>query len=386
MKLLPIILEGTANKVFNVVNVWCPKKNPTLLINSYGNTRVLSVVGGVKHEDVYTSTYTSLSVLADPNTKISIIGDVDFGFSSQTDLNMETLQVHSSYIQQISAGGYGIAATTLTSLDVMNCNNLQTIRLALQNYLSEVVLNNKNAIEELSFPDCVSLRSLDVTKALLLKTLDVTRCKLIDIIGYDDIPALENLTISQTNISTLPKNVQALKKIVAQYYNNATLDVSSCANLEEIDLESSTIITLDLSQNTKLKTVLLRNAEALTSCVFPETGTLTRVDLRGLEAEVLDLSNCTGLETVFFGNGSVKKLDLSGTTVLTTFSDGGIPENSLQELRIRALDFSVASSAANFINYSSESNGVVYLNSADTYYSTIADAATEKGWTIEPLA
>ena len=76
-------------------------------------------------------------------------------------------------------------------------------------------------------------------------------------------------------------------------------------------------------------------------------------------------------------------LDVSGLTALTNLY---CDYNQLIEtVRFNATKQSPANAVAGLITNADSTTGTVYLNSSDTYYSTVANAATAKGWTIEAL-
>ena len=54
-------------------------------------------------------------------------------------------------------------------------------------------------------------------------------------------------------------------------------------------------------------------------------------------------------------------------------------------IKYPANDNDIATKIANIIANATAANGVVYTDSDGAYYSTIADAATAKGWTIEQI-
>ena len=77
------------------------------------------------------------------------------------------------------------------------------------------------------------------------------------------------------------------------------------------------------------------------------------------------------MKTLKIGN-SVQTIDLSGSTAIAEIYYSGKNE-------------AVATSIAQAIASSSEAHGTVYTDSTSEYYSTIATAATAKGWTIAQL-
>lgn len=99
---------------------------------------------------------------------------------------------------------------------------------------------------------------------------------------------------------------------------------------------------------------------------------------------VLDLSQCSDLFWLSsIGNEQLITLDLSGLTKLSYIRFDNNPK--IESIAFNAIGQQPATAIANLITAADSATGEVYLNSSDTYYSTVADAATAKGWTIKPL-
>ena len=85
-------------------------------------------------------------------------------------------------------------------------------------------------------------------------------------------------------------------------------------------------------------------------------------------------SYCTGLSS----------LDISANTALTYFYCNNC--TGLSSISYPATNSDVSTAVAGAITAATADDGTVYTDSQGAYYSTIADAATAKGWTIAPLA
>jgi len=92
-------------------------------------------------------------------------------------------------------------------------------------------------------------------------------------------------------------------------------------------------------------------------------GDVTAMDLTNLATVTdLDLTSASHLAT----------LTLTGATGLTT-------------IKTHATVQAIADSVAAAITAATATDGTVYLNSTETYYSTVNTAATTKGWTVASL-
>ena len=70
-------------------------------------------------------------------------------------------------------------------------------------------------------------------------------------------------------------------------------------------------------------------------------------------------------------------------TTLTSFSNAGL--TGVTKIMYPANNNSVSTAIKNAITNATADDGEVYLDADGAYYSTIADAATAKGWTIKQL-
>ena len=150
--------------------------------------------------------------------------------------------------------------------------------------------------------------------------------------------------VGYPNITTL--NLRKCKTLTNLY-------CSYCANLTALDLSANTALTyLDCSYCANLTALDLSANTALTYLGCSNCANLTALDLSANTAlTYLDCSNCAALDSIKYA-----------------------AENS-----------DVAASIASLITANEALDGTVYTNSAGTYYSTIADAATAAGWTIAQL-
>ena len=166
--------------------------------------------------------------------------------------------------------------------------------------------------------------------------------------------------------------------ISAKIKNTAltSLNCSNCPALATLDLSTNTALTylncyncpalatLDLSTNTALTSLDCYNCPALATLDLSTNTALTS----------LDCSSCPALAT----------LDLSTNTALTYLNCSNCP--ALVSISYPATNEDVSTAIAGAITDADAADGTVYTDSAAAYYSTIATAATTKGWTIEQIA
>ena len=386
MKLLPVILAGNANKLHNFLYVVFPRKYQSLSVTSTGNFIVVYYKDGEKVQEAYPAGITSVSVDYDVDTVVMLSGDVVLNPLNVGSYNMSKAGARSSL--QTTFGSETGSGIVLKEVDFQNCENIREIRLGSQDALEVIRLNKKNDLQRLELLECPVVGRVDLEYAQGLTNLRLKECINLVLPDFNKFPnievlALENMTIQTTLPFDLWQNLQRV-----------TLDGSIIGSVSLVNKQSITKLS---ANNTTLQEVVIKNAPLLTEVMLTPALQLTRLDISECDAitkvgvtqslvEVLDFSSLVGLKTLFLNGHGNKTLDLSGCTQITSISAQGPTSNSLSVIKCRALDSTFASNIADYITNSDVADGVVYLNDQDAYYSTVADAATAKGWTIEPLA
>ena len=144
-----------------------------------------------------------------------------------------------------------------------------------------------------------------------------------------------------------------------------SIDTTMAASIEYLRVGGE-ITSLDLSNNTKLQTLNCNSCTGITS---------------------LDLSNNTELQTLNCANNNLKVLNIENCVNLESISYYEPPQETkaIEEIYYPATNSNVSTRIAALITAATADDGTVYTDSAAAYYSTIATAATTKGWTIEQL-
>ena len=107
---------------------------------------------------------------------------------------------------------------------------------------------------------------------------------------------------------------------------------------------------------------------------YSDTSKTTEIDVtKAVALQTLNCYNCTSLTS----------LDLAANVALQTLNCNGC--TSLTTIKYPAANSDVSTAIAGAITDAESADGKVYTDSAADYYSTILDAATAKGWTIEQL-
>ena len=114
------------------------------------------------------------------------------------------------------------------------------------------------------------------------------------------------------------------------------------------------------------------------------TGTITELEIGSNTGFVSIKAKNTAL-TSLECNGcyALQELNLSANTALTNLICSNC--NALIRISYPATNSNVSTKIASAITNATATDGTVYTDSAAAYYSTIATAATTKGWTIAQI-
>ena len=114
------------------------------------------------------------------------------------------------------------------------------------------------------------------------------------------------------------------------------------------------------------------------------TGEITSFDCNNYYVSKLTAANNTALTSLDCSNcPGLTALDLSTNTALTYLDCSNCADVAI--ISYEAENEDVTNSLTQLITANEVLDGTVYTDSAGTYYSTIADAATAAGWTIAQL-
>ncbi|HSD08635.1 T9SS type A sorting domain-containing protein [Flavobacterium sp.] len=289
---------------------------------------------------VLTPDIMSVTQLSVSSNSISNLTGIE-GFSSLTTLNcnfnnitaldlsknplLTTLSCRMNKLNTIDVS----KNTLLTSLDVYS-NNLNVLTLS--------------ANKALNYLDCSSnkLTALDISNNLNLLTLICSR----NTLGALDITkhiALQNLECTYTGIQTLDvSNNSNLLTLTCDGNSIKTLDVRNSPNLTSLNCENNLlttidvtsnlalkylncgnngssgnkISTLDLSKNTSLTELMIRQLSTLSNIDVSKNVALKKIDSWLSNLQSLDVSNNVLLETLKFSQNKVTTLNLNTNKLL----------------------------------------------------------------------
>ena len=197
-----------------------------------------------------------------------------------------------------------------------------------------------------------------------------------DVEDYDGFMSLSSLDLSGTNV---------LKALSVDYNSGLDeLNVTHNTNLQTLicgDMEN--ITGIDVSKNTELTYLYCAYCEGITELNLAANTALQYLDCGGTSITELNLAANTALQTLYCGGTSITELNLAANTALQYLDCNNC--TSLSNISYPATNGDVSTSIAGAITDADAADGTVYTDSAADYYSTIADAATAKGWTIAQI-
>ena len=208
--------------------------------------------------------------------------------------------------------------------------------------------------------------------------------------GDETIQTLSNISRQTVSIQSDPNTeifiygkITLFNTIVT--YPGGTTKISElntlyAKSLTNLNCSSNQLTSLDVSANTAL-TSLNCSSNELTSLDVSANKLLTNLNCNSNGITSLDVSANTALTDLNCNVNKLTSLDVSANTALTSLNcASNINITTIQSV---AVNNSVASAIASLISDATSTTGTVTLRNGDEFNSTISDAATEKGWTVE---
>lgn len=296
--------------------------------------------------------------------------DGDGKVSRAEALNLETLDITNKGITDLTGIEW------FTNLRILNCSENSSLKT--------LDISNNTALEELNCCSC-KITSLDVSKNVALKILNCYRCNLKKL-DVSNNPLLTSLKCDENPLTSLDlshnseiielscsgfanwketdtnrirvlnlKGCTKLQKLICYNQLLASLNLSDCVSLTELDLSTNVLLVLDLSHNIKLSklncannripSLNLSHSAPLTTCAI-SYNPLSTINVGGVlsslefktegtykESTTLDII-ATKLESVSISSSQLKGIDFSNSTTLKSVS---LEVSSLSELDLSPL-------------------------------------------------
>ena len=158
-------------------------------------------------------------------------------------------------------------------------------------------------------------------------------------------------------------------------YSEEDKDYSGFTDLSSLDLSETNVLkALSVDYNSGLEELDVTHNTNLQTLIYGDMENLTGIDIsKNTKLTYLYCAYCEG----------ITELNLAANTALQYLNCNSC--TSLSDISYSATNNYVSTAIAGAITNAAAADGTVYTDSEGAYYSTIADAATAKGWTIEQL-
>lgn len=150
-----------------------------------------------------------------------------------------------------------------------------------------------------------------------LTLLDVNGCKNLKTVDLSPFPLLEKAVFQFSGITscTLAGNT-SLKTLDLYYAKVPDLDLSSCVNLEDLNVSNSSLTSLDVSNNKKLLTLDCSWNSLLSQLDLSQNTSLESLDISNTSISAIDVSNNSQLTRLDISSTKISSIDLSQNTGL----------------------------------------------------------------------
>eukprot|EP00729_Bicosta_minor_P006417 gene6417-2760_t len=223
------------------------------------------------------------------------------------------------------------SCTLLTTLDVSWCNSLEALPESIGSCTSLTTLNAGECTSLQALPEsigsCTSLTTLNVYRCTSLQALpesigSCTSLTTLDVGYCDSLEALPESIGSCTSLTTLNAShctsLQALPESIGSCTSLTTLDVSGCDGLQALPEaigSCTSLITLDVSACDGLQAL----PEAIGGCT--SLTTLNAGECTRLQALPESIGSCTALATLDIRSTAIIRLPMSLLTLEGTLTD-----------------------------------------------------------------
>ena len=210
---------------------------------------------------------------------------------------------------------------SLAGLDVSGCAKLETLRCD-GNYLTSLDISKNLALKELV---CYSneFSSLDLSAHTELQILRCGGGYSFTSLTLPKSGKLETLEIYDGELRSIDLSGQSgLKRLSLAYVPIMSIDFSDVPKLEELNVDSTKIIDLDLSKLKNLSVLYCGYSDYLRELDVSRNTNLVELSIAGTVLESIDISKNTKLESLYVSGSGLKELDISKNLALTSLSCG----------------------------------------------------------------
>ncbi len=231
-----------------------------------------------------------------------LLTDLTARYTDFTDLSFNAV----SNLESIDLEG----SWSLTSLNLTHASSLTFLEIQSCTSLSMQNLKFPSSLEYLNIADCYNLGSLDLSDAPNVKNLWAMNSQVAEVILPH--PSLEWIYLSSDNLIALDlSNQTELLEISCYVSNLETIDVSNCSSLKKIVLKSG-LKTLDVSNLPELTSINCTPG-ILETIITANTPSLKSIECSYNNINTFDFSLTPQLSRLICANNNLTTLDLSST-------------------------------------------------------------------------
>ena len=229
----------------------------------------------------------------------------------------------------------GAEVTSITAADLEIFTGLLELSAAESTTLESVNLSGNTVLESLELFNCPALKSLNVNGCEALSHLEAAQCPKLTDLDVDGCKSLASLWLNGSSVTELnlsgsdfanvsdidltscnsltSLNVDgcaALENLYAPYTAVTELNLKNNPELTDLFLNETKVAALDLSKNSKLKTLSLVGATELEDLKLAD----------GVVLDEFEITNSKITELDYTDNSNITSLDLSSNTELKTLN------------------------------------------------------------------
>ena len=275
---------------------------------------------------------TSLDVSANPALEVLECSD-----NNLTYLNFKNGNNMSTVNSEFEATGN----TSLTCIEVDDAAystgawaNID-VGVIFSSYCSYTTIPDANfeaALEALGYDDISGDGQVPTSLINVVTTLDVDGESISDLTGIEDFIALETLDADNNTLMSIDLSALSnLKSLNLQYNSLTSLDVTNNLNLETLAFRDNTVGSIDLTNNSKLESLAFQY-NSITTIDLSTNILLYHIACRDNGLTSLDLTNNPAMVNIYSQNNAVTSVDLSNNPNLVIVA---FPNNALTSFNMQ---------------------------------------------------
>jgi hypothetical protein len=237
----------------------------------------------------------------------------------------------------------------ITGIDFSRCTKLQSVSITACPNLASVDFSNNTELQSVSISSCAGITGVDFSNnpelrsvkftSTSLTSLDLSNNLKVNSITFSSVKSITYLNLGYNTIltslnpfdTTGPSNIT----IVAPLLKSLTLtecggfiDITGCPELTSFTLNpdsTNSMTSFDLSKQTKLKSLTLRDMTALKELDLSHMSELTTLYIRDCSAmQSINVPNIKNLTSATIDNlDALTNVNLTGCSALTTLTCTG---------------------------------------------------------------